>query len=51
MRFYDDVSYHMNKGSFWRKHMHEFLVDTMEVELLQGRCFAHGFGGPLYIMM
>ena len=51
MIFYGDVSYHMNKGRFWKKHMQELLGDTTEVELLQERYFAHGSGGLFYIMM
>ena len=51
MRFCGDVSYYINKGIFLQRPMQELLVDTMEVELLQGRCFAQGFGGPLFIMM
>ena len=36
---------------FWKKHMQELLVDTMEDELLREWCFVQRFCGPLYIMM
>jgi len=48
MIFCDDVSYFMNKVDFGRGTCRSLLVDTMEDELLRGRCFMQGFGGPLY---
>jgi len=42
----DDVSYFMNKGRFWQRNMQELLVDTMEDELLRGRCFMQRLWWP-----
>ena len=51
MKFYDDVSYHMNRSRFWKRQMQELLEDTMGVVLLQEMCFTQGCGGPPYIIM